>query len=115
MSRFMTAVVFLVLLFPVSRLFAIDGCLVNDSKRTAVITVIAGSDHFEKSLEPKSRARSVPKTTNSTMLNAIVLKVSSWIRHTLYGSIRHCILFEGLMNNGRSTAFVQRKQRPTIQ
>jgi len=50
MSRFMTAVIFLVLLFPVSRLFAIDGCLVNDSKRTAVITMIAGSDHFEKSL-----------------------------------------------------------------
>jgi len=56
MSRFMTAVAFLVLLFGVSRLFAIDGCLVNDSKRTAVITVIAGSDRFEKSLEPKSHA-----------------------------------------------------------
>jgi hypothetical protein len=44
----MTAVAFLVLLFGVSRLFALDGCLANDSKRTAVITVIAGSDRFEK-------------------------------------------------------------------
>lgn len=56
MSRFMTAVAFLVLLFPASRLFAIEVCLVNDSKHTTVITVISGSDRFEKRLEPKSHA-----------------------------------------------------------
>ena len=56
MSRYMTAVAFLVLLFPASRLFAIDVCLVNDSKHTTVITVIPGSDRFEKRLEPKSHA-----------------------------------------------------------
>ncbi len=56
MSRYMTAVAFLVLLFPASRLFAIDVCLVNDSKHTTVITVISGSDRFEKRLEPKSHA-----------------------------------------------------------
>ena len=56
MSRFLIAFVILVLLFPSSRLFAIDVCLVNDSKHTTVITVISGSDRFEKRLEPKSHA-----------------------------------------------------------
>lgn len=36
-------------------LFGADLCLVNDSDRTAIFTVINGSDHFEKQLKPKSR------------------------------------------------------------
>ena len=56
MSRYMITVVILVLLFPASRLFAMEVCLVNDSKHTTVITVISGSERFEKSLEPISHA-----------------------------------------------------------
>jgi hypothetical protein len=56
MSRFLTAVAILVLLFPSSQLFAIEVCLVNDSKNTTIITVISGLDRFEKRLEPKSHA-----------------------------------------------------------
>jgi hypothetical protein len=56
MSRFISALAFLALLFPASRLLAVEVCLVNDSDRTAIITVISGSERFEKRIKPKSHA-----------------------------------------------------------
>ena len=54
MSRLVIAFAFLMLLSPTTRLLGIEVCLVNDSNRTAIITVISGAEHLEKRLIPKS-------------------------------------------------------------
>ncbi len=54
MNRLVQSFAILFVLFPASRLLGIDVCLINDSDRTAIVTVISGTDHFEKRLKPKS-------------------------------------------------------------
>jgi hypothetical protein len=56
MSRFVTAFALMILFSPASHLFAIEVCLVNDSDRTAIVTVISGTERYEKRLKPKSHA-----------------------------------------------------------
>lgn len=55
MSRFVTALAFVAMSFPASHLFSIEVCLVNDSDRTAIITMIAGSERYERRLKPRTQ------------------------------------------------------------
>ncbi len=56
MSRIVTVLAFLATFFPAIRLFSIEVCLVNDSDRTAIITMIAGTERYERRLKPRTHA-----------------------------------------------------------
>ena len=54
MTRFTKEFALLLMLFPTYRLFGIEACFVNDSDRAIIVTVIAGTDRFEKKSATKN-------------------------------------------------------------